>query len=172
MGARRPRLRTVAEPISAADVANLWKKTKKRGGQPNNESNEALAAVMNCNRVMQTSKPIDGDFLRALDVLIEDVDGLLVFAGSAEPLLKNLLDDLRPGVAAYTECSRNSWHPVAAYVVWVAAEAVLSGDLNEAAGTSRDSVAVKFTTAALHRMGYSWINEPGVEAIIKRFEVA
>ncbi len=131
------------------------------------ETNEQLAAVMNGHRVQGELAPPSVAVLNAIRTLIQDDRDDIVLLGSEAEEFRRLLLKLEPRVSAHHEISKNSWQPVAVCVIWAVAQGILE-ELGEIGGTSRSSVAVKFTAAALKRMGWNGIDAPGIEALLKK----
>ena len=158
---------SISPEITADDVKELWGKTKLRGKQPDMETNEQLATVMNGHRVQGEPTPPSMAALSAIRTLIQDERDDIVLLGSEAEEFRRLLLKLEPRVSAYHEASKNSWQPAAVCVIWAVAQGILE-ELGETGGTSRSSVAVKFTAAALKRMGWNGIDAPGIEALLKK----
>jgi hypothetical protein len=100
-------------------------------------------------------------------MLLDDELGDVALLGSDAPEFRRMLKKLEPMTESYHRGRMNSWQPVAVLVVHSLAAGILE-ELGQAAGKSRDSVAVKFTAAALRRMGWNGIGAPGIESLLKQ----
>jgi len=162
--------------VTAADVAKLWAGATKEGPFPDNEANESIAEMMNHYRA-DPSFRVDSDQLNAVDVLlrmcVESWSNENGFTGRNYHFesLESSLRRARPFLFAVHEGQKaaEKFDHMVAFLIWSVASGVLK-DLGRAAGTSRDSVAIKFTGLALSRLGWTNTGRAGLEAMITKWE--
>lgn len=179
MSGKAAKRTTVAvEAITADEIGGLWRQATNIGPYPSQEDNEASAQIFNNYRVTARNDPEEDhpskrQILNAIDLLSSICIGqederdpdVVLWEPDALALARALIK-MRKKIVPYPEPTSCTWR-VAACMVWGSAQDSLSR-LGRYSGISRNSVTVRFIALVLRRMGWPYINEPGVEAFLQK----